>query len=143
MKRLIKGDTPAALALGAAALILYVFTAAPSVATLFDDSLEFQVVLPTLGIAHPSGYPLLTLLGYIAIHLLPVEPYTAMLLLCRAAALLSLLFVAATTRRALLAFSFDHRTATAAAAKTADNRLSRPAASRMGMSHATSLPTSV
>ena len=26
-------------------------------ATLFDDSLEFQVVLPALGIAHPSGYP--------------------------------------------------------------------------------------
>ena len=30
---------------------------------MFDDSLEFQVVLPTLGIAHPSGYPLYTLLG--------------------------------------------------------------------------------
>lgn len=71
MKRLLKGDGPAALALGLAALILYVITAAPSVATLFDDSLEFQVVLPTLGIAHPSGYPLYTLLGKLATLLIP------------------------------------------------------------------------
>jgi hypothetical protein len=33
------------------------------VATIFDDSLEFQLVCPTLGIAHPTGYPLYTLLG--------------------------------------------------------------------------------
>lgn len=46
-----------------AAFCLYAVTAAPSVATIFDDSLEFHVVLPTLGIAHPSGYPLYTLLG--------------------------------------------------------------------------------
>src|SRR5512133_445087 len=49
--------------IGVASLLLYGLTAAPSVATVFDDSLEFQVVLPTLGIAHPSGYPLYTLLG--------------------------------------------------------------------------------
>ena len=49
----------------------YAATAAPSVATLFDDSLEFQVVLPTLGIAHPSGYPLYTLLGKLFTLLLP------------------------------------------------------------------------
>ena len=42
---------------------LYALTAAPSIAVLFDDSLEFQLVLPTLGIAHPTGYPLYTLLG--------------------------------------------------------------------------------
>jgi hypothetical protein len=45
------------------ALALYWHTLAPSVATIFDDSLEFQVVCPTLGIAHPTGYPLYTLLG--------------------------------------------------------------------------------
>jgi hypothetical protein len=45
------------------ALALYWRTLAPSVATIFDDSLEFQVVCPTLGIAHPTGYPLYTLLG--------------------------------------------------------------------------------
>ena len=38
---------------------------------MFDDSLEFQVVLPTLGIAHPSGYPLYTLLGKLFTLLLP------------------------------------------------------------------------
>ncbi|MFB0537399.1 MAG: DUF2723 domain-containing protein [Anaerolineae bacterium] len=45
------------------ALALYWCTLAPSIATIFDDSLEFQLVCPTLGIAHPTGYPLYTLLG--------------------------------------------------------------------------------
>ncbi len=52
---------------------LYAATAAPSVATVFDDSLEFQMVIPTLGIAHPSGYPLYTLLGKLATLLIPVR----------------------------------------------------------------------
>lgn len=54
-----------------ASFTLYAVTAAPSVATLFDDSLEFQVVAPTLGIAHPSGYPLYTLLGKLATLFIP------------------------------------------------------------------------
>jgi hypothetical protein len=58
-----------ALGLSLAALALYVATLAPSVATVFDDSLEFQVVLPSLGIAHPTGYPLYTLLGWLASRL--------------------------------------------------------------------------
>ncbi|MCA1554820.1 MAG: DUF2723 domain-containing protein, partial [Chloroflexi bacterium] len=37
-------------------------TLAPSVAFLFDDSLEFQLVGYKLAIAHPTGYPLYTLL---------------------------------------------------------------------------------
>ena len=56
-----------------AGLALYTATAAPSVATIFDDSLEFHVVLPTLGIAHPSGYPLYTLLGKLATLLIPLR----------------------------------------------------------------------
>ena len=44
-------------------LLLYATTAAPSIVELFDDSLEFQVVGPTFGIAHPTGYPLYVLLG--------------------------------------------------------------------------------
>ena len=60
-----------ALAFFAASLILYAATAAPTVATVFDDSLEFHVVLPTLGIAHPSGYPLYTLLGKLFTALIP------------------------------------------------------------------------
>ncbi len=43
--------------------VLYAATAAPSLVTLFDDSLEFQLVLPIFAIAHPTGYPLYTLLG--------------------------------------------------------------------------------
>jgi hypothetical protein len=42
---------------------LYSLTAAPSVVALFDDTLEFQLVGPTFAIAHPTGYPLYTLLG--------------------------------------------------------------------------------
>ena len=97
MKR-FKGDGPAALALGLAALILYVITAAPSVATIFDDSLEFQVVLPTLGIAHPSGYPLYTLLGKLVTVLVPVRDAAGRLNLfsavCAAAAVAMLFLVA-------------------------------------------------
>lgn len=44
-------------------LTLYIITLAPSVVALFDDSLEFQLVTYQLGIAHPTGYPLYTLLG--------------------------------------------------------------------------------
>ena len=44
-------------------LTLYLTTLAPSVVTLFDDSLEFQLVTYQLGIAHPTGYPLYTILG--------------------------------------------------------------------------------
>jgi hypothetical protein len=44
-------------------LLLYLSSLAPSVVALFDDSLEFQLVTYQLGIAHPTGYPLYTLLG--------------------------------------------------------------------------------
>ena len=50
---------------------LYVATLAPTVVTLFDDSLEFQVVLPTFAIAHPTGYPLYTLLGWLTTLVTP------------------------------------------------------------------------
>jgi len=66
-------DRQVALLLAVAAFVLYAITAAPSVATQFDDSLEFQVVLPTLGIAHPSGYPLYTLAGKLFTGLLPLR----------------------------------------------------------------------
>ena len=49
--------------MGLAALLLYAATAAPGIVELFDDSLEFQLVAPTFAIAHPTGYPLYTLLG--------------------------------------------------------------------------------
>lgn len=48
---------------GVASFFLYAATAAPSIVELFDDSLEFQLVGPTFGIAHPTGYPLYILLS--------------------------------------------------------------------------------
>jgi hypothetical protein len=44
-------------------LALYLHTLAPSVAALYDDSLEFPLVVHRLAIAHPTGYPLYTLLA--------------------------------------------------------------------------------
>ncbi len=60
-----------AVGLFAASLALYAQTLAPSVATLFDDSLEFPLVAHRLGIAHPTGYPLYTLLDKLFSLLVP------------------------------------------------------------------------
>jgi uncharacterized membrane protein len=57
--------------LGLGSLALYAATAAPSVSNLFDDNLEFQVVIPTLGIPHPTGYPLFILLAKLFVTVLP------------------------------------------------------------------------
>lgn len=51
------------------ALIIYGITLAPTV--LPADSGEFQFVAWLPGIAHPTGYPLYTLLGWLWSHLLP------------------------------------------------------------------------
>jgi|GEM_PF-1191431 len=50
-----------------APLALFVATCAPSV--LPGDSAEFQFVVPTWGIPHPTGYPLYLLLGRLAMML--------------------------------------------------------------------------
>jgi hypothetical protein len=47
----------------AASLFLYIQTLAPTVAALYDDSLEFPLVAQRLAIAHPTGYPLYSLLA--------------------------------------------------------------------------------
>ncbi len=72
--RRLPTDWGIALLLGLLSALLYIRTAAPSVVALFDDSLEFQLVLPTLGIAHPTGYPLYTLLGHLFTRLPLGEP---------------------------------------------------------------------
>jgi hypothetical protein len=48
---------------GIAALIIYTFTIAPTVIQI--DAGELATVQCTLGIAHPTGYPLFTMLGYL------------------------------------------------------------------------------
>jgi hypothetical protein len=57
------GDGLLAAGCGLLALGLYLQTLAPSVAALFDDSLEFPLVAHRLAIAHPTGYPFYTLLA--------------------------------------------------------------------------------
>jgi len=52
--------------------IIYLFTLAPSVVQI--DSGELATVQATLGIAHPTGYPLFTLIGYL-FSLIPL-PFT-------------------------------------------------------------------
>ncbi|MBI3125274.1 MAG: DUF2723 domain-containing protein [Ignavibacteriales bacterium] len=51
-----------AIATAAIVFIIYLFTLAPSVIQI--DSGELAAVQATLGIAHPTGYPLFTMLGY-------------------------------------------------------------------------------
>jgi hypothetical protein len=48
-------------------LTIYLLTSSPTVG--FIDSGELATVAVTLGIAHPTGYPLFTLLGWIAAHI--------------------------------------------------------------------------
>lgn len=87
----------APLALGAGGFCLYLRTMAPSISTIFDDSLEFQVVCPTLRIAHPPGYPLYTLLGWLFSRLPWIDPAWGVNLLSAvagAATLVALYFLA-------------------------------------------------
>jgi hypothetical protein len=63
-------DALLALAVGLGVFVLYIATLAPTV--LFSDSAEFQFVPYILGIAHPTGYPLYLLLGWLWSHVLPI-----------------------------------------------------------------------
>ncbi|MEJ5304879.1 MAG: DUF2723 domain-containing protein [Ignavibacteria bacterium] len=61
-------------------LIFYLRTLAPGV--IESDSGELAAVQYTLGIAHPTGYPLFTILGFIFSHLpIPLRPITKLNLL--------------------------------------------------------------
>ncbi len=68
----------AAIPVGAfvAALLLYLATLAPSItqANGTSDSGELASAAYTLGIAHPTGYPLYTLAGFVVTHLGRDEP---------------------------------------------------------------------
>ena len=71
-----RSDGILALAAGLAALALYLFTLAPSITSAngAGDSGELAAAAYTLGITHPTGYPLYTLLGYAVARLVPGEP---------------------------------------------------------------------
>jgi hypothetical protein len=63
MRELLKRPGSAALLTGIAALAVYRITMAPGVG--FIDSGELSTVACTLGVAHPTGYPFYTLLGWV------------------------------------------------------------------------------
>lgn len=65
-------DLLVAATLFVGAFVLYLLTLAPTVASIYDDSLEFPLVVQRLAIAHPTGYPLYILLGKL-FSLLPVR----------------------------------------------------------------------
>jgi hypothetical protein len=56
---------PVVISLGV--FVIYLFTLAPSVIQI--DSGELAAVQATLGIAHPTGYPLFTIIGYLFLKL--------------------------------------------------------------------------
>src|SRR5512147_1925971 len=60
-------DTLIATALMTGALALYAVTLLPGLGS--GDTAEFQRVAPTLGVAHPTGYPLYTMLGWLWSHI--------------------------------------------------------------------------
>jgi hypothetical protein len=64
-------DLLTALILTAGAFAVYLRTMSPGVGT--EDPGELAVVLHSLGIAHPTGYPLFTMLGSVFLQILPGE----------------------------------------------------------------------
>lgn len=71
MKRLFLHPHGLAAMLGLGAFLVYLRTLAPTVAVI--DSGELAAVACTLGVAHPTGYPLFTLLGWVFSRL-PIAP---------------------------------------------------------------------
>jgi hypothetical protein len=69
-RRVVAGDATLAAGLGLLAFALYLATLARDV--LEGDSGEFQYVTYTLGVPHPTGYPLYALGGWLWTHLLPL-----------------------------------------------------------------------
>ncbi len=65
--------------IGAGALAVYIATLAPSVPT--GDSGELISAAYVGGVAHPPGYPLYTMIGWVATHLSPWAPAVTMNLL--------------------------------------------------------------
>ena len=70
-RRRLNLDVLLALLLGLLAFSLYLRTLAPSVISIADDTLEFQLVAQRGAIPHPSGYPLYALLLTLSARLLP------------------------------------------------------------------------
>ena len=87
------------LTVGLPLLILYLLTVSRDIGTI--DSGEFALVCDRLGIAHPSGYSLYTLLGHLATRVWPGEPIVAVNLLSVLIAVGAALAVVALARELL------------------------------------------
>lgn len=79
------------------ALTVYLFTLAPTVIHL--DSGELAAVQSTLGIAHPTGYPLFTLIGYLfSLLLFPFSKIFALNLLSALFCTVGVYFITSSTK---------------------------------------------
>ena len=67
LQRLRRSDVFPGIVVALIAFVVYLTTLAPSVS--WEDSGEIATSLYTLGIVHPTGYPLLTLIGWSFSHL--------------------------------------------------------------------------
>src|SRR4051794_15474619 len=63
LNRLTRLDLFLAVLVFAAGLLLYVRTLAPDL--LLADGAEFQTLASTLGMTHPTGYPIYLLIGHV------------------------------------------------------------------------------
>lgn len=93
----------------AAALGLYIATLNGDVQPA--DSGEFQITSITLGIPHPPGYPLYTMLSWLFSHIPAGSPYVGVSLLSACASALTLVFV---SRSVQLVGEWDHDAAATA-----------------------------
>lgn len=90
MKNRLTAAMVAALGVCIAALTVYCLTLAPGL--VFIDSGELAAVCATLGIAHPTGYPLYTLIGWLLTRL-PGRPVLLLNLFSAVCAALSVAMV--------------------------------------------------
>ncbi len=84
------------LGLGCAVLAVYALSLCPDVYTI--DSGELATVSYTLGIAHPTGYPLYTLISYLFAHL-PGEPISGLNFLSALLSTCAAIFIYAIAQR--------------------------------------------
>ncbi len=100
------------LAFAALLALFYLTRPAP---IQWGDGLELAAVSSHLGVAHPTGYPLFTLLGWIAEKLPVYTPYARLLLLGRLFSCATVLAIALLIRTRLRAAGLTDRAATVAA----------------------------
>ena len=97
------------LAFAALLALFYLTRPAP---IQWGDGLELAAVSSHLGVAHPTGYPLFTLLGWIAEKLPVYTPYARLLLLGRLFSCATVLAIALLIRTRLRAAGLTDRAAT-------------------------------